>query len=136
MQIYQRKQFMNIFFPSSFRDRRGDLRCHFHHRQAGLLNLKYSPKEFINISNPFISFDYRITSRQDKIVPPEKSTPAYHLLNVSLGSQFKMKACNMNFNFQIQNLLNTRYLNHSSYYRLIGIPEQGRGFVFNLKLII
>jgi iron complex outermembrane receptor protein len=35
---------------------------------------------------------------------------------------------------QAQNLLNKRYLNHTSFYRLIELPEAGRNIILSLKV--
>jgi iron complex outermembrane receptor protein len=35
---------------------------------------------------------------------------------------------------QVQNLFNTKYFNHTSYYRLINVPEPGRNLVVNVYI--
>jgi iron complex outermembrane recepter protein len=40
----------------------------------------------------------------------------------------------VNISVQVQNMLNTKYLNHTSYYRLIDAPEVGRNIVVSLQL--
>jgi iron complex outermembrane recepter protein len=34
----------------------------------------------------------------------------------------------------VRNLLNRLYFNHTSYYRLINVPEPGRGVVVNISV--
>lgn len=91
-----------------------------------VLSLRYTFLE-----DGYIVPDIRIAGRQDEIVPPEKATGGWYTLNLSAGKQFKLRnANNTNFNLrtgiQIENLLNRKYYDHTSFYRLIGVPEPGR----------
>jgi len=65
-------------------------------------------------------------------VPPEKPTEGYFLLNAALGYCFHFSHLRhkhaLTLTLQAQNLLNRRYYDHTSYYRLIGVPEAGRNF--------
>lgn len=106
---------------------------------SAILNLKYQ-KETIGRNHPgrlrniYVSADYRITARQHKIVPPEEPTAAYQLVHLSLGGDIRVRDQTVDLSLQVQNLLNTRYLNHTSYYRLIHLPEPGRNFIVNLSM--
>ncbi|MCB0643658.1 MAG: TonB-dependent receptor, partial [Phaeodactylibacter sp.] len=64
----------------------------------------------------------------------EQPTPAYQLWNLSSGVTMHLSGQELRFNIQVQNLLDTYYLNHLSRYRLINVPEQGRNVVFSLKM--
>ena len=76
----------------------------------------------------FIGMNARIVGRQDRIVPPEQPTPGYWLLNLSAGKQFTLKKTTLKMSLHADNLLNRRYYDHTSYYRLIDVPEPGRNF--------
>jgi len=99
-----------------------------------IFNLKYKHKQAKLFSSPQISVDYKLALEQNKIVPPERKTPAYHAINISLGSELKLKSFSFYADFQIQNLFNSKYFNHSSYYRIINVPEPGRNFILNLSI--
>lgn len=86
------------------------------------------------LTAPFIGIDYRLTARQNRIVPPEKTSPAYQLLSIKGGGDLILWGQQMTLNFQVQNVLNTGYMNHTSFYRLIDLPEQGRNLVFSLLI--
>lgn len=101
---------------------------------SGLLNLKYSRIKFAGVLNPWFSVDYRLTLRQDNIVPPEEKTPGSSVFNVSLGGNLKISQQLVSIALQVQNLLNTKYFNHTSYYRLINVPEPGRNVVLNVSI--
>jgi iron complex outermembrane receptor protein len=101
---------------------------------SALLNLSWSPGTESLFKQSYFSIDYRLTAKQNNIVPPEKKTPGYALVNVQAGTKLNVYGQQMMFSLQAQNLLNTRYLNHTSFYRLIELPEAGRNIVLSLKI--
>jgi len=101
---------------------------------SALFNVTYAPEKLWGSSAAYFSLDYRITSVQNHIVPPERKTAGYSLFNFQAGTQIRMGSHPLNISAQLQNIFNTRYLNHTSFYRLIGLPEQGRNLVLSLKM--
>lgn len=101
---------------------------------SALFNLTYSPKLNTKLSNTYFSVDYRITSRQENIVPPEKKTPGYQLVNIQVGTKISIFENPIQVSIQAQNLFDTKYLNHTSFYRLIELPEAGRNLIFSVKI--
>lgn len=99
-----------------------------------LINLTYAPKINRFFSNTYFSIDYRITDSQNNIVPPEKKTGGYQIINLQIGTQLSAYGKPVAVSLQAQNLLNTRYLNHTSFYRLISLPEAGRNLVILVKI--
>ncbi len=99
-----------------------------------ILNLRYQKRKMIFIENAYASFDYRITTLQNDIVPPEETTDGYQVVNLSFGGEIQFKNQKVNISMQVQNLLNTKYFNHTSYYRLINVPEPGRNFIVNVSV--
>lgn len=55
-------------------------------------------------------------------------------MNIQAGSRFNIQKQQVQLSLQLQNVFNTRYLNHTSFYRLIGLPEQGRNLVLSVKV--
>jgi len=47
---------------------------------------------------------------------------------MAVGKAFVWKDFRLRLNFQGLNLLNRKYYDHTSYYRLIDVPEPGRNF--------
>ncbi len=80
----------------------------------------------------FVSLNAHIVGRQDEIVPPEKPTRGYWTLNLSAGKYFMLWRTKLSLAFHADNLLNRRYYDHTSYYRLIDVPEPGRNFSMKL----
>lgn len=102
---------------------------------AGVLfNIKYTLKDFKHLHIPYISVDYKIVMEQNEIVPPEIPTPGYQLVNIGAGVKIFTKGRHINTNLQIRNLFNTKYFNHTSYYRIIDLPEKGINVILNIHI--
>ena len=99
-----------------------------------LFNLTWSPEINSRLKNNYMSLDYRIAAAQNNIVPPEKKTPGYRIVNVQAGTEFNLYGQPIVVSVQAQNLLNTSYLVHTSFYRLIELPEAGRNIVLAIKI--
>jgi iron complex outermembrane receptor protein len=99
-----------------------------------LVNVKYQKQFAGRFEQVSASVDYRLTAPQNRIVPPEVPTPGYQLFNIGLGAILRMAGQPVSISLQIQNLLNTKYFNHTSYYRLINIPEPGRNIILNISM--
>ena len=76
----------------------------------------------------FVSLNAHIVGQQHDIVPPEKPTDGYWTLNLSASKNFPLWGKLLNVAFHADNLLDRRYYDHTSYYRLIDVPEPGRNF--------
>ena len=87
--------------------------------------LKYSHKRH---GEGNIGLNVHIVGKQDNIVPPEKPTDGYWTLNMSVNHRFSLLGSFIKLSLHADNLLNKRYYDHSSYYRLIDVPEAGRNF--------
>jgi iron complex outermembrane receptor protein len=101
---------------------------------SALFNLTWSPNLGNALQNTYLSIDYRLTALQNNIVPPEKKTPGYGVVNLQAGSQVKLYGHPISISLQGQNLFDTKYLNHTSFYRLIELPEMGRNLILSLKV--
>ena len=100
---------------------------------SALFNLTWSP-QIKGVEVSYFSVDYRVTAAQENIVPPEKKTPGYQVINVQAGTKIRIYSRPVMISLQAQNLLDTRYLNHTSFYRLIELPEAGRNIILSLKI--
>ncbi|WP_246296569.1 TonB-dependent receptor [Winogradskyella vidalii] len=95
---------------------------------SGLFSARYQFKNAFFFKQPQLIADYKITAAQDEIVPPEEKTDGYQVLNMSLLTQinlFKTKQP-LDVKFKLNNVFNTKYFDHTSFYRLIDVPEAGR----------
>ena len=96
---------------------------------GGDVSLKYTFLE-----DGFVSLGMRFAGRQEDIVPPEKPTDGWWTLNAQAGKDFHLGETTLKVALQADNLLNKRYYDHTSYYRLIGVPEPGIGASLMLGL--
>jgi iron complex outermembrane receptor protein len=87
-----------------------------------------------NWENAFALLDLKVVGAQNNIVPPEQKTPGYQVLNLNTGISLKMGKQAIKVNVSVQNILNTNYLNHTSFYRIIEVPEAGRNVSVSLKI--
>lgn len=94
------------------------------------------PKAKAWLDKAYAQLSYRYTFAQNWIDRNELATPAYHLLDFGVGTTLKIRKQPIIIGFQVQNLLNTPYLQHLSRYRLLNLPEQGRNFIVSLKVPI
>ncbi len=99
-----------------------------------ILNATYRKQQFGIMQNAYCSIDYRLTAKQNKIVPTEVKTDGYQVVNMNMGGDVRVNKQKINISFQINNLLNTKYYNHTSFYRLINVPEAGRNFILNVTI--
>lgn len=76
----------------------------------------------------YVALEWQVVGSQDRIVPPEEKTPGHQLLNASVGKRFPLGDDQLELTLRGENLLGKRYYDHTSYYRLIGVPEPGRNF--------
>ncbi|TJZ53741.1 TonB-dependent receptor [Sphingobacterium olei] len=99
-----------------------------------LLNLSWTPSGSPGLDGSYLSVDYLIKGTQNNIVPPEKKTEGYSVVNLQAGFYLRMGGHTAQVSIQAQNLLNKKYLDHTSFYRLIELPEAGRNIVLSLKV--
>lgn len=74
----------------------------------------------------FVALEWQVVGSQNRIVPPEEITKGHQLLNASIGKKFSLGGNQLELTLRGENLLGKHYFDHTSYYRLIGVPEPGR----------
>ncbi len=79
-----------------------------------------------------VGLNAHLVGDRNEIVPPEKTTPGHWTLNLHAGRQFKAGRYTVKTLLHAENILDMRYYDHTSYYRLIDVPEPGR----NLSVMI
>ncbi|MBZ4192472.1 TonB-dependent receptor [Niabella beijingensis] len=101
---------------------------------TALMNLTFQPIKTAPFHQTYFSVDYRLSAPQNNIVPPEKKTKGFTVLNIQAGTRFIIGKQQARLSLQLQNAFNTRYMVHTSFYRLIGLPEPGRNLILSLKI--
>ena len=82
----------------------------------------------------YIGFTGQLTAAQNRVERNELQTPSSSVLNFSSGFSFGKKQ-ELNFRFQVQNVLNNAYYNHLSRYRILNLPEPGRSYLVTLEFV-
>ncbi len=93
------------------------------------MKLNYTISENQN-TKAFVSGKY--FAQQNRIAQNEEITDAAILFNSGISSLLTLGKTQIEASLMVQNMLNTRYFNHSSFYRALEILEQGR----NIQLIL
>ena len=87
-------------------------------------------------SHTQLTADLRWTATQNEIVPPEEKTDGYKVVHLSLLTSmhlFNLKE-DPKLRLKINNIFNTTYYNHISFYRMIDVPEAGRNLSLALTI--
>ena len=103
---------------------------------SGLLSANYQFKDALFFKKPQLVADYRITASQDEIVPPEEKTAGYQVLNMSFLSEINVfkNGLPVQMCVKLNNVFDTKYFNHTSFYRLIDVPEAGRNLSLSVTI--
>lgn len=99
-----------------------------------LFDLSWSPKDSRYLKDSYVSMDCKWTARQAHIVPPEEKTDGYQLFNLRAGTQLQLQGSSIQLRLQVQNIFNRKYMEHTSFYRLIALPEQGRNITLSVGI--
>lgn len=92
------------------------------------LEVRYSLPSKELSKGGYASLEFVVVGAQNEVVPPEEPTAGYQLLNAAVGKSFPMAGNILRLTLRCDNMLGRRYFDHTSYYRLIGVPEPGRNF--------
>jgi iron complex outermembrane receptor protein len=103
---------------------------------SALLSIKAIKNRYRKFENLYAQIDYQIVATQNHIVPPEEVTPGYRRTDVYIGATINAKKQPIVVSIQFRNLFNVKYYNHTSYYRLMKIPEPGRNLILNVSIPI
>lgn len=96
--------------------------------------LQYKPAKTGIFEKPGIGIDFQWVAAQNDIVPPEKKTGSYALLHLNAGSEVAIGKFRFSLNLELKNAFNTRYYDHTSFYRLIEVPGMGRNLIAVLNI--
>ncbi len=92
------------------------------------------PKIGKHVEETVFQVNANFTSAQNRVARNELKTGAYSIYNFNVSTNIVFFKTSINFAFQIQNIFNTKYFNHLSFYRLIELPETGRNIQISIKI--
>lgn len=76
--------------------------------------------------------EYEYITAQNQVDRNEMPTPGYQLINVFISGKLTVNKQQVHLNIRADNIVNSKYINHLSRYRLLNLPEPGR----NVNLLI
>ncbi|MCR5454101.1 MAG: TonB-dependent receptor [Bacteroidales bacterium] len=88
----------------------------------------------IRIKEFFVGANAKKRSKVTNIVPPEDPTDGYFLMDASAGCTAVAFGKEISLTTKVKNLWDTVYFDHTSFYRLINVPGQGRDFTININI--
>jgi len=88
--------------------------------------------KYIKNSEIYVSGKY--FARQKNIAQMEEITPSSAVFGIGFSAEFSFGKVKPNLMFSVQNVFDTKYYSHTSFYRALEIPEQGRNIQLMLKI--
>jgi iron complex outermembrane receptor protein len=84
--------------------------------------------------NTFIRISSSSAFDQNHPSTEEERTPGYSLFNAGIGAGFKVAKQLVSFGFSVNNIFDTKYIDHLSTLREVGYFNPGRNISLNLKI--
>lgn len=94
----------------------------------GQLNVRYEFNETNFLETNQFQVGIKAALQQNRIAQNEAVTPGYIVANAQWSSTLKWNRFKPQIRFQVNNVFNTVYYHHNSFYRALDIPELGRSF--------
>ena len=100
---------------------------------TGELSVRW--KQWGLFTNNRLAVTCRYAAAQNRVARNEAATPGYHLFDLSLATGIPAgRGTDVQLVLQVQNLFNTAYYKHLSFYRRLDLPETGRNFLITLQI--
>ena len=91
-------------------------------------------KKFALGSKPYLLIAINYAFAQNNIDPGETVTPDYILVNLSMGSSFRLGNQPLEVNLTVQNLLDKKYVDHLSTLKEVDLYNPGRNISLSLRI--
>ena len=96
----------------------------------------YLFKNSAYLENSLLSASLNVVAAQNQVARNELTTPGYSLLGMAFSTDLKLKSNVVKLSFRIDNIFDSKYYNHLSFYRPLDLPEAGRSFQLTMKIPI
>jgi len=96
--------------------------------------LRAEKEKLLFLQKSFISVNTYTAFNQNNAAPDETATAGYTLLDLSIGSNIKIKNQLTSVSISVGNLLDKRYIDHLSTLKEVGFYNPGRNIALNLKI--
>jgi iron complex outermembrane recepter protein len=98
--------------------------------EVGYLFLENS--DTFNDTEFFVNTSFAL--EQDRIAQTEEITPGYIIYGSGIRTGITAGKFKASLNLQVSNIFNTKYFNHTNFYRALEIPEMGRNIQLMLRI--
>ncbi|MEG1022008.1 MAG: TonB-dependent receptor, partial [Myroides sp.] len=98
----------------------------------GQFNLQYRLNDGGLLQQNQFQVGTKTALQQSRIAQNEEVTPGYTIANAQFSSVLNFKGFKPQIRLQVNNVFNTVYYHHNSFYRALDIPEFGR----NIQIFI
>lgn len=101
---------------------------------TGVFSFEYTFNDWVFFEKTKFFSNLRSTVNQHDIVPPEKPTNGATVINAGLHTNISVfsKKNPMKIQGKLNNIFNKTVFNHTSFYRLIEVPEPNRNFSISI----
>jgi len=96
--------------------------------------LRGEKEKLLFIKKAFVSANTCTAFNQNNAAPDETTTAGYTLLDISIGGNIKMKNQSISLSISVNNILDTKYIDHLSTLKEVSLYNQGRNISLNLKI--
>jgi len=86
------------------------------------------------LHNAFAAIKTQTAFEQNNAAPDESTTPGYTLVDLSIGGNIKVKNQLLSLSLSVNNLLDTKYMDHLSILKEVNIYNPGRNIAFSLRI--
>jgi iron complex outermembrane receptor protein len=101
----------------------------------GFCEIGYQMKDYKLFKNTKLQISAKHSLEQKNIAQNEDFSKSWTILNLGISSEIKFFKATIYSSLNMYNILNSKYFNHTSFYRPLEIPEQGRNIVLKLRII-
>lgn len=100
----------------------------------GDVGFRLQKKSLGMFHSPFFSFDTDFYAKQDRVAPNEPTSKPYTLVNFSTGSLVNIGNTSIQWDLNVNNLLNVAYIDHLSRYRDLPALNPGRNIMLKIQI--
>ncbi len=97
-------------------------------------NIKIFKENLLSLKNPFFSIKTTYAFEQSKPAIFETKTPQYFITNISVGAEKRINKNTISLSAGVNNLFNTKYIDHLSTLKGLNYYQTGRNIYANFKI--
>lgn len=98
------------------------------------VELRIEKENFLFFKNSFVALNTNTAFNQNNAAPDETTTNGYTILDFSIGGKIKAKNQSVSMVIGINNLLDTKYIDHLSTLKEVNLFNPGRNIFLSLKI--